>query len=340
MVELNDKLKQLKNLGISFKMGNDQEEIERIPSGSIGLDRILGGGYPKGRMIEFYGDFSSGKSLMAYLAIKEAQKRGLSTALVDAENSYTKDWVINLGINPDKLYVISSQNDKGEPRSGESLLEDICALIEAEIDLVVVDSVSALTPQVALEKSLDESNAIAEQARMLSKCLQKVNAQLGAHNKTSLIFINQMRSNPGVMFGNPNKSTGGKALEFYDAIKMLVYKRTGAEFTYYKDEKNKDEGLVGQRIKITTEKNKLYRPKMSCEFDVFFDIGPNNLSIGVDTTGELLTECLKADIITRPSTQYYEYKGQKYHGQLDIMRTIKQSPELQKELLEAIGVSN
>ena len=235
------------------------EKMEVIPSGSITLDAAMGvGGYPKGRMVEFYGDFSSGKSLMAYLAIKEAQQRGLSTALVDAENSYTKDWVINLGIDPERLYVISSQNEKGEPKSGESLLEDVSKLIEAEIDLVVVDSISALTPQVALDKGLDEGSAIAEQARMLSKCLQKVNAQLGAYNKTALIFINQMRSNPGVMFGNPNKSTGGKALEFYDAIKMLVFKRTGAEFTYYKDEKNKDEGLVGQRIKITTEKNQTH----------------------------------------------------------------------------------
>lgn len=727
MAELKDKLKQLRDLGISFTMGNDQVEIERIPSGSIGLDRILGGGYPKGRMVEFYGDFSSGKSLMAYLAIKEAQKRGLTTALVDAENSYTQDWVMNLGIDPEKLYVISSQNDKGEPKSGESLLEDVSKLIEAEIDLIVVDSVSALTPQVQLDKGLDEGSAIAEQARMLSKCLQKVNAQLGAHNKTALIFINQMRcldkntfvwcngkltkfgnvkkgdilgdvkvldvfdsgilngvelhtkyyqplrislnhkqpvirgskymeilgkdlkpgdwlirpekdytkymfetknksklnfayllglvfadgyiadykndsyieiseknkdrvdiiktfldkagivynkrihgklkqtaftirgaykqkiidsgleyisvnktipecilngsldekimflsgafldahisdkalyftgaeneialnqfqelfyglgidcqvftprdmknhknknrkyirfsgenynklvnliplledrlkidtiahkdsrshkdivsykygcmlfdkyrknsrksctafyqrlascksqklnfdrkslielgavellgktfceiteiknvtidamditvegslfeaqgflthnSNPGVMFGNPNKSTGGKALEFYDAIKMLVFKRTGTEFTYYKDEKNKDEGLVGQRIKITTEKNKLYRPKMSCEFDVFFDIGPKNLSIGVDTVGELLTECLKAGIITRPNNVTYTYKDQNFKGQMAMMQAIKESEELQKELLGALNVSN
>lgn len=341
MTELNDKLKKLKDLGISFSMGNDQVEIERIPSGSIGLDRILGGGYPKGRMVEFYGDFSSGKSLMAYLAIKEAQKRGLTTALVDAENSYTQDWVMNLGIDPERLYVISSQNDKGEPRSGESLLEDVSKLIEAEIDLIVVDSVSALTPQVQLDKGLDEGSAIAEQARMLSKCLQKVNAQLGAHNKTALIFINQMRSNPGAMFGNPNKSTGGKALEFYDAIKMLVFKRTGTEFTYYKDEKNKDEGLVGQRIKITTEKNKLYRPKMSCEFDVFFDIGPKNLSVGVDTVGELLTECLKADIITRPNNVTYTYKDQNFKGQMAIMKAIKEDAKLQQELFEALGnVSN
>lgn len=340
MSDLQDKLKKLKDLGISFSMGDDQAEIERIPSGSIGLDRILGGGYPKGRMVEFYGDFSSGKSLMAYLAIKEAQKRGLTTALVDAENSYTRDWVINLGIDPEKLYVISSQNKKGEARSGEALLEDVTKLIEAEIDLIVVDSISALTPQVALEKALDEGSAIAEHARMLSKCLQKVNAQLGAHNKTALIFINQMRSTPGVMFGNPNKSTGGKALEFYDAIKMLVFKRTGVEFTYYKDAKNKDEGLVGQRIKITTEKNKLYRPKMSCEFDVFFDIGPNNLSIGVDVVGELLTECLKAGIITRPNNVTYTYKDQNFKGQMAIMQAIKDSEDLQKELMSALNVSN
>ncbi len=341
MTELNDKLKKLKDLGISFSMGNDQVEIERIPSGSIGLDRILGGGYPRGRMIEFYGDFSSGKSLMAYLAIKEAQKRGLTTALVDAENSYTQDWAINLGIDPERLYVISAQNEKGAPRSGESLLEDVSKLIEAEIDLIVVDSVSALTPQIALEKALDESTAMAEHARMLSKCLQKVNAYLGAHNKTSLIFINQQRSNPNVMFGNPNKSTGGKALEFYDAIKMLVFKRTGSEFTYYKDEKNKDEGLVGQRIKITTEKNKLFRPKMSCEFDVFFDIGPRNLSVGVDTVGELLTECLKADIITRPNNVTYTYKDQNFKGQMAIMKAIKEDMKLQQELFEALGnVSN
>ena len=216
-------------------------------------------------------------------------------------------------------------------------MEDVSKLIEAEIDLIVVDSVSALTPQVQLDKGLDEGSAIAEQARMLSKCLQKVNAQLGAHNKTALIFINQMRSNPGVMFGNPNKSTGGKALEFYDAIKMLVFKRTGSEFTYYKDEKNKDEGLVGQRIKITTEKNKLYRPKMSCEFDVFFDIGPRNLSVGVDTVGELLTECLKADIITRPNNVTYTYKDQNFKGQMAIMKAIKEDENLQKELFEALG---
>ena len=148
------------------------------------------------------------------------------------------------------------------------------------------------------------------------------------------------------MFGNPNKSTGGKALEFYDSIKLFVFRRSGAECTYYKDEKNKDEGIVGQRLKITTEKNKLYRPKMSCEFDVFFDIGPNNLSVGVDTTGELLTECLKAGIVNRPSVAMYEYNGESYRGQMAIMKAIKESEELQNELkskleaLEALNVSN
>ena len=212
--------------------------------------------------------------------------------------------------------------------------------IEAEVDLVVVDSISALTPQSQIDKGLEEGSAIAEQARMLSLGLRKVNAALGAKNKTALIWINQVRSNPGVMFGNPNQSTGGKALTFYDAIKVYVYKRTGAEFTYYKDPKNKDEGLAGQRVKVTTEKNKLYRPKMSCEFDVYFDIGPENLSVGVDTASELLTECLKANIIQHPNNVIYEYNGQKYKGKLEITKAIKEDENLQKELLGALNVSN
>lgn len=337
MADLKDVLKNLKSLGIeSVTTGDAQADVPRLSSGSIGLDRILGGGYPKGRITEVYGEPSSGKSLLTYLAIKEAQKNGLITALVDAENSFTQDWAINLGIDPSKLIVISAQDEAGEPKSGEKLLENVVKLIEAQVDLIVVDSISALTPQTQIDKCLEDGSAIAEQARMLSLGLRKINAVLGAHNKTALVFINQIRQAPGVMFGNPNKSTGGKALEFYDAIKVLVYKRTGAEYSYYKDNKNKDEGLVGQRIKATTEKNKLYRPKMSCEFDVFFDIGPSNLSIGVDTVGELLTECLKRDIIKRPNNVTYEYKEQKFRGQLEIMKAIKESEELQKELFEAI----
>lgn len=343
MAELKDILTKLKKSGLEgIKLGDTVEVAERISSGSIGLDRILGGGFPKGRMTEIYGEPSSGKSLMAYLAIKEVQSKGGTAALIDAENSFTTDWAINLGIDPQKLIVVGAVDKNGvpAPKSGETFLENIIQLIEAGVDLIVVDSISALVPQAAFDKCLDEGSAIAAQARMLSVGLNKVNSILGTHNKTALVWLNQVRSNPGVMFGNPNKSTGGKALEFYDSIKILVFKRSGADYTYYKDDKNKDEGIVGQRLKITTEKNKLFRPKMSCEFDVFFDIGPNNLSIGVDTTGELLTECVKAGIITKPSASYFEYKGQKYNGHLAIEKEIKDNPELQKELLEAINAFN
>lgn len=337
--DLKSILDSLKKQGMNtLIVGDNQPEVPRLPSGSIGLDRILGGGYPMGRMTELYGDPSSGKSLMAYLAIKEVQKNGGVAALIDAENSFTRDWALNLGIDPNQLLVSGTVD--GSPRSGESFLEDVIKFIEAEVDLVVVDSISALTPQSQIDKGLEEGSAIAEQARMLSLGLRKVNAALGAKNKTALIWINQVRSNPGVMFGNPNQSTGGKALTFYDAIKVYVYKRTGAEFTYYKDPKNKDEGLAGQRVKVTTEKNKLYRPKMSCEFDVYFDIGPENLSVGVDTASELLTECLKANIIQHPNNVIYEYNGQKYKGKLEITKVIKEDENLQKELLGALNVSN
>lgn len=346
MAELKDILSKLKKQGLSVVVSNEKETIiERIPSGSIGLDRILGGGYPRGRITEIYGEPSSGKSIMAYLAISEVQKRGGVAALVDVENSYTRDWGIHLGIDPDKLIVVGATDDEGlpAPKSGETFLENIVKLIETDVDLIVLDSISTLTPQVQIEKGLDEGSAIADQARMLSSGLRKINNVLSAHNQTALIVLNQVRSNPGVMFGNPNKSTGGKALEFYDSVKLSVFRRSGAEYTYYKDEKNKDEGIVGQRLKVTTEKNKLYRPKMSCEFDVFFDIGPKNLSIGVDTTGELLTECLKAGIVTRPSSAMYDYNGKSYRGQLAIMQAIKDSEDLQKELkakLEELNVSN
>lgn len=337
--DLKSILDSLKKQGMNtLIVGDNQPEVPRLPSGSIGLDRILGGGYPMGRMTELYGDPSSGKSLMAYLAIKEVQKNGGVAALIDAENSFTRDWALNLGIDPNQLLVSGTVD--GSPRSGESFLEDVIKFIEAEVDLVVVDSISALTPQSQIDKGLEEGSAIAEQARMLSLGLRKVNAALGAKNKTALIWINQVRSNPGVMFGNPNQSTGGKALTFYDAIKVYVYKRTGAEFTYYKDPKNKDEGLAGQRVKVTTEKNKLYRPKMSCEFDVYFDIGPENLSVGVDTASELLTECLKANIIQHPNNVIYEYNGQKYKGKLEITKAIKEDENLQKELLGVLNVSN
>ncbi len=276
--------------GSLMKLGDNKDvlDVDVIPSGSILLDEALGvGGYPKGRIIEIFGPESSGKTTLALHAISECQKKGGIAAFIDAEHALDPVYAKNLGVNIDDLWI-------SQPDNGEQALEITERLVRSgAIDIIVVDSVAALTPQAEIEGDMGDSH-LGLQARLMSQALRKLTGILAKSN-TTIIFINQIRMKIGVMFGNPETTTGGNALKFYASVRLDVRRIESIG-------KNADE-LTGNRIRVKVVKNKVAPPFKKCEIDLMFGTGISKMS-------SLLDAAVKYDIIEK-SGALYSYKGEK-----------------------------
>lgn len=276
--------------GSLMKLGDSKAalDVETIPSGSILLDEALGvGGYPKGRIIEIYGPESSGKTTLALEAIAESQKAGGIAAFIDAEHALDPTYAKNLGVNIDELWI-------SQPDNGEQALEITESLVRSgAVDIIVIDSVAALTPQAEIEGDMGESH-VGLQARLMSQALRKLTGILAKSN-TTIIFINQIRMKIGVMFGNPETTTGGNALKFYASVRLEVRRIESIG-------KNQDE-LTGNRVRVKVVKNKVAPPFKKCELDLMFGTGISKL-------GSLLDAALKYNLIEK-SGAWYSANGEK-----------------------------
>ncbi|MFW6338126.1 MAG: recombinase RecA, partial [Alkalispirochaetaceae bacterium] len=272
--------------GSIMKMGEgrDTSGIQTIPSGSILLDEALGlGGYPRGRIIEIYGPESSGKTTLALHAIAEAQKKGGVAAFIDAEHALDPTYARNLGVNVDELWV-------SQPDNGEQALEIAESLVRSKaVDVIVVDSVAALTPQAEIEGDMGDSH-VGLQARLMSQALRKLTGII-SKSSTSLVFINQIRMKIGVMFGNPETTTGGNALKFYCSVRLEV--RRIETLTRGSDE------AIGNRVRVKVVKNKVAPPFKKVELEIIF-------GKGISASASLLDAAVRYDLISK-SGSWYSY---------------------------------
>lgn len=305
-----DKLDKAYGKGTVMKMGDQAiEEVESIPSGSLGVDLALGvNGYPRGRIIEIYGPESSGKTTLTLHAIAEAQKAGGIAAFIDAEHAFDRGYAEKLGV--DVMNLIISQ-----PDNGEQALEIAENLIRSgAIDIVVIDSVAALTPKSEIEGEMGDSK-MGLHARLMSQALRKLTATISKTNCT-VFFINQLREKIGVMFGNPETTTGGNALKFYASVRIDI--RRAAQI---KDGEN----VIGNRTKVKIVKNKVAPPFKTAEFDIMY-------GEGVSKTGEILDLAVEFEIIKK-SGSWFSYGDTKLgQGRDAVKALIKDNPELADEL--------
>jgi recombination protein RecA len=298
--------------GSLIKMGahTNAAGIETIPSGAILLDEALGiGGYPRGRIIEIYGPESSGKTTLALHAIAEAQKIGGIAAFVDAEHAMDPIYAKNLGVNIDELWV-------SQPDTGEQALEIAESLIRSgAVDIIVVDSVAALTPQAEIEGDMGDAH-VGLQARLMSQALRKLTATIGK-SRTLLIFINQTRMKIGVMYGNPETTTGGNALKFYSSVRMEVRKTETIE--------KGDADAIGNRVRVKVVKNKVAPPFRRVELDIIF-------GKGVSAIASILDAAIKYEIIDKKGA-WFSYGEEKIgQGRENAKEYLEQRPEFVQEL--------
>ena len=296
--------------GSIMRMGDEKiENVEVIPTGSLGLDVAMGvGGYPKGRIIEIYGPESSGKTTLAIHAIAEAQKQGGIAAFIDAEHAFDRFYAEKLGVDVDNLWI-------SQPDNGEQALQIADQLISSSaVDILVVDSVAALTPKKEIEGDMGES-AVGLQARLMSQALRKLTATISKTN-TCCIFINQLREKIGVMFGNPETTTGGNALKFYSSVRLDIRRVTSL-----KDGDN----IIGNHVRVKVVKNKVAPPFRKSEFDIMFGVGINKI-------GEIVDLGVEFDIIQK-SGSWYSYNSSKLgQGRDATMTLLRDNPELCEEL--------
>ena len=296
--------------GSIMKLGDEHiENVEVIPTGSIGLDMALGvGGYPKGRIIEIYGPESSGKTTLAIHAIAEAQKQGGIAAFIDAEHAFDRFYAAKLGVDVDNLWI-------SQPDNGEQALEIADQLIRSSaIDIIVIDSVAALTPKKEIEGDMGDS-AVGLQARLMSQALRKLTSTIAKTN-TTCIFINQLREKIGVMFGNPETTTGGNALKFYASVRIDIRKSTPI-----KD----GEEVLGNLTKVKVVKNKVAPPFRRAEFDIMF-------GEGISKVGEIVDLGVEFGVIQK-SGSWFSYQGSKLAQGRDAVKTLlRDNPELCDEL--------
>ena len=303
--------------GAIMKLGDkaDASSIDVIPSGSIILDEALGiGGYPKGRIIEMYGPESSGKTTLALHAIAEAQKMGGVAAFVDAEHALDPVYAKNLGVNIDELWV-------SQPDTGEQALEITENLVRSgAVDIIVVDSVAALTPEKEIEGEMGDA-VMGMQARLMSQALRKLTAVIGKSN-CIVVFINQIRMKIGVMFGNPETTTGGQALKFYSSVRLEIRRVETI------DGKG-DEDAIGNRVRVKVVKNKVAPPFRKCELDIYF-------GKGISASASLLDSAVKHGIIDKRGAWYTMGEIKVGQGKENALMFIEQHPELAIEIEQKI----
>ena len=309
-----DKIEKDHGKGTIMKLGDNKVvDVPVIPTGSIGLNAALGvGGYPRGRVIEIFGPESSGKTTLAIHAIAEAQKAGGIAAIIDAEHAFDRFYAEKLGVDVENLFI-------SQPDDGEQALEIADQLIRSSaIDIIVIDSVAALTPKAEIEGDMGD-NRVGLQARLMSQALRKLTASINKTN-TCCIFINQLREKIGVMFGNPETTTGGNALKFYSSIRLDIRRATQI--------KEGDE-VIGNQTRVKVVKNKVAPPFKKAEFDIMF-------GEGISKAGEIIDMGVETGIIKK-SGSWFSYGDSKLaQGRDACKRLIQDNPELAAELEEKI----
>ncbi|MCC1485520.1 recombinase RecA [Winogradskyella immobilis] len=313
-----DKLDKAYGKGTVMKM-SDQSivDVDAIPSGSLGLDIALGvGGYPRGRVIEIYGPESSGKTTLALHAIAEAQKAGGIAAFIDAEHAFDRFYAEKLGVDLENLII-------SQPDNGEQALEIADNLVRSgAIDIIVVDSVAALTPKSEIEGEMGDSK-MGLHARLMSQALRKLTGSISKTNCT-MIFINQLREKIGVMFGNPETTTGGNALKFYASVRLDIRRSTQI--------KDSNSTVMGNKTRVKVVKNKVAPPFKMAEFDIMY-------GEGVSKVGEILDIAVEHEIIKK-SGSWFSYDNTKLgQGRDAVKALIKDNPELMDELEEKVRAS-
>lgn len=307
-----DKLDKTYGKGTIMKLGDKQVvKVETIPSGSLGLDIAMGiNGFPKGRIVEIYGPESSGKTTLAIHAIAECQKQGGIAAFIDAEHAFDRFYAESLGVNTEELLI-------SQPDNGEQALEITENLIRSgAIDIIVIDSVAALVPRSEIEGEMGDSK-MGLQARLMSQALRKLTATIG-RTGCCCVFINQLREKIGVMFGNPETTTGGNALKFYSSIRLDI-RKSGTAI------KDKDGNTVGNPVKVKVVKNKLAPPFRIATFDIVF-------GEGISKTGEIIDLGVETDIVQK-SGSWFSYEGTKIaQGREAAKQFMADNPELAVEI--------
>ncbi|MBP8725618.1 MAG: recombinase RecA [Saprospiraceae bacterium] len=312
-----DRLEKTYGKGSIMKLGDKpvMDVVDSISTGSLGLDVALGiGGLPRGRVVEIYGPESSGKTTLAIHAISECQKKGGIAAFIDAEHAFDRSYAEALGVNTEDLLI-------SQPDNGEQALEITENLIRSgAIDIIVIDSVAALVPKSEIEGEMGESK-MGLQARLMSQALRKLTAVIG-RTGCCCIFINQLREKIGVMFGNPETTTGGNALKFYSSIRLDIRRTSNAI-------KDKDGNIVGNRVKVKVVKNKMAPPFRTAEFDITY-------GEGISKSGEIVDLGAELNIIQK-SGSWFSYEGTKVaQGRDAAKQFMEDNPEVAREIEEKI----
>lgn len=309
-----DKIEKNFGKGSIMRMGDEHvEHVDVISTGSLGLNVALGvGGYPRGRIIEIYGPESSGKTTLAIHAIAEAQKAGGIAAFIDAEHAFDRFYAAKLGVDVDNLWI-------SQPDNGEQALEIADQLIRSSaIDIIVIDSVAALTPKAEIEGDMGD-NKVGLQARLMSQALRKLTATI-SKTRTTCIFINQLREKIGVMFGNPETTTGGNALKFYASVRLDIRRVTSL--------KDGDE-IIGNQVRVKVVKNKVAPPFRKCEFEITF-------GEGISKVGEIIDLGVENGIIKK-SGSWFSYDGNRLaQGRDAVKKLLQDNPELADEIEKKI----
>lgn len=295
--------------GSIMKLGDAHKiDVETTPSGTLSLDLALGGGYPKGRIIEIYGPESSGKTTLALHAVAELQKKGGTAAFIDAEHALDPQYAARLGVNTNDLLV-------SQPDNGEQALEIVETLVRSNaVDIIVLDSVAALVPQAEIDGDMGDSLP-GLQARLMSQALRKLTGIINK-SKATVIFINQIRMKIGVMFGNPETTTGGNALKFY-ASQRLDIRRIG--------QIKQGEDVIGNRVRVKVVKNKIAPPFRQAEFDIMYNEG-------ISTAGDVLDLAVNHDIVQK-SGAFYKYNGETIgQGREAAKKYLKDNPDKLAEI--------